>query len=242
MRVPAPPRSNSDNCYYGVYYAIVDKNQDPEKRGRVKLRFPWLPGSGEQSSYWAQLAVPMVGKEYGTYFVPEKNDTVMVVFIDGNIRRPVVIGGMWNKSDTPPETNENGKNDFRFIKSRAGHRLLFDDSKKTKVCLTDTKNANYVGVGKFADGGKSPNKMEVGTPAGINGKPKQGVGVTSAEGSINLWCPKGTLSVTAKHVEMTASDKADVNAGGKLETKGGMSGDVISQGAGAFKGAKVKIN
>jgi hypothetical protein len=160
-----PKRAPLDPQLCGIYYGIVCQNKDEEgKVARVKVRFPWLPGGDKDQAHWALLAVLMEGEKFGTYTVPEIDDTVMVVFLHGDIRRPVVIGGMWNKTDTPPEVNENGKNDFRFIKSRSGHRFLLDDSSKVKVVITDKDNKNYIGCGEFAKGGDGRNAFEMAGP------------------------------------------------------------------------------
>jgi phage baseplate assembly protein gpV len=225
----------------GVYYAIVTQNKDARKLGRVKVRLPWLPGGDRDQSSWAQVAVPMAGDEFGTFTLPEVDDTVLVVFIAGDIRYPVVVGGMWNKTDEPPEVNEDGKNDFRFIKSRAGHRLLFDDSSNTAVLLTDHKDSNYLGCGDFAAGGDGPNSMEIGAPDGVNGQPSKGVGVTSASGTVNVWCPNGTLTVKGQHAEITASSKIDLKAGGDLKLEGGMTATVGASGEVKVNGSKVKV-
>ena len=226
----------------GIYYAIVTQNKDEEKKmARVKVRFPWMPGGDKDQSHWAHIAVPMTGDKFGTFTLPEVEDTVLVVFIAGDINHPVVIGGMWNQVDKPPEVNENGKNDFRFIKSRSGHRFLFDDTDKTKVVLTDRTNTNYMGAGAFAEGGESPNKMELKAPQPINGNPEKGVATCSMEGTFNIWCPKGTLDIAAKHVEITASDKADIKAGGKLNLEGVTNAKCISIKASKYEGSKIKI-
>ena len=237
---PEPATGDMGLC--GVYYAIVTQNKDEEKKmGRVKVRFPWLPGGDKDQSHWAQIAVPMSGDKFGTFVLPEVEDTVLVVFMAGNINHPVVIGGMWNKVDKPPEINEDGKNDFRLIKSRAGHRFMFDDTDKTKVVLTDYTNTNYFGVGMYAEAGGSSNKMELQTPQAINGTPEKGVAMCSMEGTFNIWCPNGTLKVEAKHIEFTASDKADVKAGGKLKLEGKSNAKNISTQASKYEGSTIKV-
>ena len=236
-----PSPQTGDMALCGVYYAIVTQNKDEQKLGRIKVRFPWLPGGDQDQSAWAQLLVPMAGAEFGTFTLPEVEDTVAVVFLSGDINYPVVIGGIWSSVDKPPEANENGKNDFRFIKSRSGHRLLLDDSDKTKIALTDRTNTNFAGTGTFAEGGDSPNKMELAVPKPINGSPTKGVAVASMEGTVNLWCPNGTLKIEAKDVEITASDKANIQAGGEVKLEGGMNAKVCSAGAGKYEGSQVKI-
>ena len=225
----------------GVYYGVVTQNKDEEENlARIKVKLPWL-ADGDQT-HWAQLAVTMVGDKYGTYVLPEVGDTVYVVFIGGDIEHPVVIGGGWNKTDTPPETNDNGKNDFRFIKSRSGHRLLLDDTKKTKVILTDGKNENLIGVGTFAADGSSPNKMEVPAPTPVSGSAKEGVAASSMKGTLTIACPDGTLKIKGTDVEITAKEKMTMKSKGELKLEGSTMGDIHTNQAIKAEGAKTNVN
>ncbi|MCK4734088.1 MAG: hypothetical protein KAT65_16670, partial [Methanophagales archaeon] len=116
--------------FYGVFIGLVTNNEDDEKRGRVKVEFPWRGNSNE--SNWARVATVMAGKDRGTFFLPEVDDEVLVAFDRGDINHPYVIGSLWNGVDTPPETNADGKNNIRKIKSRSGHEIIFDDNHKQK--------------------------------------------------------------------------------------------------------------
>jgi uncharacterized protein involved in type VI secretion and phage assembly len=87
----------------------------------------------------------MAGPERGTYFLPEKDDQVLVVFEHGEVERPIVIGSLWNKNEPPPETNANGKNEVKVIKSKTGHRIIFDDTEGAeKVTVVDSTKKNKV--------------------------------------------------------------------------------------------------
>lgn len=218
---PSPHTQDASLC--GVYFALVTQNKDEELRGRVKVRFPWLDGGDQDQSGWAQLSSPMAGSQYGAFTLPEVGDTVAVVFIAGDIRFPVIVGGIWSKQDPPPETNADGKNAFRFIKSRSGHRFILDDSDEVKVVLTDRSDSNHVGVGSFAKSGGGPNATEVATPPSLNGSPKEGVAASALGGTLNLFCPNGTLTLKGQNVELTASGKADVNVGSTFKMSGGTS-------------------
>lgn len=212
-----PGSASADSALGGIYYAVVTNNKDDEKKlGRIKVRFPWLAGGDTDESTWAHIAVPMIGDKFGTWFLPEVEDVVAVVFMAGDINHPIVIGGVWSKEDPPPEVNEDGKNDFRLIKSRSGHRVLIDDTSETKVVFTDKDDENYMGIGKFPEGGSSDNKMEMATPSAINGSAESGVAINSVQGTVNIWCPKGTLKITAKNIEITASTTIDVKAGADM--------------------------
>jgi len=116
----APP-----NRFYGVVVGVVTNNQDPDDMYRVKVRFPWL--SKDVESNWARVAAPMTGRGRGQYFLPEVDDEVVVAFEHGQIDHPFVIGSLWNGQDTAPESNADGQNNHRTIKSRSGHVLRFND-------------------------------------------------------------------------------------------------------------------
>jgi uncharacterized protein involved in type VI secretion and phage assembly len=121
---------------YGVVSAIVTDNHDPDGRARVKVKFPWLEEQAETD--WAKVVSLMAGKDRGAVCLPENGDEVLVAFEHGDVHHPYILGALWNSEDTPPETNSDGKNNIRKIKSRSGHELIFCDDgegQKEKVEL-----------------------------------------------------------------------------------------------------------
>ena len=121
----------------GLLVALVTDNADPQSLGRVKLRFPTL--SEDYESDWARLAQPGAGPDSGITMLPDVNDEVLVGFESGDIRRPYVIGGLWNGQDKPRLGDglfDNGAVKRRGIISRLGHRIVFlDDAASSGVCL-----------------------------------------------------------------------------------------------------------
>jgi uncharacterized protein involved in type VI secretion and phage assembly len=128
---------------YGAVVGVVSSIDDPDGQGRVKVRFPWLKDDVE--SRWARLVSFMAGTERGAVFRPEVGDEVLVVFEQGDMRFPYILGGLWNGKDAmPSERGQDGGNDIRLIKSRSGHTIVFDDtSGDEKVTVTD-KNGNII--------------------------------------------------------------------------------------------------
>lgn len=143
---------------YGLVVGLVTNNQDPDKLGRVKVKFPWLSDTVE--SHWARIAYPMGGAKRGFWWIPEVDDEVLVGFLFGDVNMPYVVGGLYNGKDIPPEAhditnsfagegyehgsyptdkfNEDGQNDLRFIRSRSGHLFIFDDKEDAeKITLCD---------------------------------------------------------------------------------------------------------
>ncbi|HNS64659.1 MAG TPA: phage baseplate assembly protein V, partial [Anaerolineaceae bacterium] len=68
--------------------ATVIDNKDPEKLGRIKVRFIW----DQQPTTWLRVVTPHAGPDRGNYFIPEVDDQVLVGFEFNNPDCPYVIG------------------------------------------------------------------------------------------------------------------------------------------------------
>lgn len=136
----------------GVVCAIVTNNDDPDKLGRVKLKFPWL--ADEYESDWARLASLGAGPDSGVMFLPQVNDEVLVAFEHGDIRRPYVIGGLWNGVDKPRLGDglfDNGGVKRRGIVSRRGHRVvLFDADGDSGIALLSSDDTLKIALKETA--------------------------------------------------------------------------------------------
>src|SRR5262245_59193401 len=129
----------------GVRPAIVVDNKDGNGNPgyRVKVKFPWL--NEQETSFWARIAIPMGGADRGTYVLPEIDDQVLVVFEHGDVERPIVVGALWSKKQEPVEVNQSGKNHSKLIKSRCGHRIIFDDKQGAeRIVIVDKTRKNKI--------------------------------------------------------------------------------------------------
>ena len=90
----------------GVVIGLVTNVNDPEKNGRIKVRFPWLDDQHETD--WIQIATMVAGNFRGSSFMPEVNDEVLLAFDHGDVRFPYVIGFLWNGQDQPPGGGKGG--------------------------------------------------------------------------------------------------------------------------------------
>ncbi|HSI51705.1 MAG TPA: type VI secretion system Vgr family protein [Ideonella sp.] len=59
------------------------------------------PGN-EQSGTWVRVATPAAGANWGSVFTPRIGAEVAVQFIEGDIDRPLITGGVYNGPQTPP--------------------------------------------------------------------------------------------------------------------------------------------
>ena len=214
---------------FGVVIGVVTNNQDPDKLGRVKMRFPWL--DEEDESNWARIATTMAGNNRGTFFLPEVDDEVLVAFEHGNTEKPYVVGALWNGVDAPVRDNADGKNNQRVIRSRAGHEFILNDEDGKEQVEIKTKAGHQFllddtsGSEKIAIVDKSGNnKIEIDTA--------QNSIAISAQTKITLKAP--TVEITADS-EMTAkSAKVEISSDGPATVK--------SSAMLTIQGSMVKIN
>lgn len=199
-----------DSRIYGVVVGIVTDNKDPDKLGRVKVKIPRL--SGEDESNWARVISFMAGKEMGGFFLPEVNDEVLVAFEYGDINIPYVIGSLWNGKDSPPLTNDDGKNNFRIIKSRSGHVIRLDDTDgQEKIEIVD----------------KSENNKII-----IDTKEKK-ISIKSDK-DIEISAPNGKVKIEAMDIEAKSSASTKIEASSTMDLK--------ASATATLKGATVNIN
>ena len=196
-RIPSP-----------VIGKVVD-NKDPEKLGRVKVSFPSLPN--EDTSWWAPIASLGAGKDRGWFFLPEIEDEVLVMFSHGDMRRPVVVGALWNGKDNSPEQN-GGSNERRVLVSREGSKIEFDDDQGL-VTIADGS-----GIGKIVL--STENKITLEASSGD-------VCIQAPSGELNIVADKldinGQQNLTISSTSgMDAGSDADLNikAGAMLQLSG----------------------
>jgi uncharacterized protein involved in type VI secretion and phage assembly len=207
-----PPPDARTNKIYGVVVGIVTNNQDPDKLGRVKVRFPWLDDDDE--SNWARVATLMAGKDRGAFFLPEVEDEVLVAFEHGDVQFPYVLGALWNGTDTPARANDDGNNNLRVFKSRSGHELIFnDDSQGKKEQVEIHTNAGHQ---ILLDDSAGQEKITIKDKSGNNS-----IQIDSAQNAIAI-SSQMKLSLKAQTIEIEAGATMTIKAGATMTIKGAM--------------------
>ncbi|MDT5267894.1 MAG: hypothetical protein QOH49_80 [Acidobacteriota bacterium] len=132
--------------WYGVFPALVSDIVDPDGQGRVKVKLPWSPDtSGASYEAWARLATLMGGNNRGSWFIPDVNDEVLIMFEAGDPRRPYVVGGLWNGSDAPPDSMDGAGNNYRkVVRSRNGVQITLDDTDGQEKMILETPGGQKV--------------------------------------------------------------------------------------------------
>jgi phage baseplate assembly protein gpV len=120
---------------------VVAKVKDRNSLGQVLVKYDWLPGNAE--GYWAPIATTMSGSSRGSWFMPEKEDEVLVCFEHGDVQHPYVVGFLWNGKQKPPSLDASFDADpqRRMLKSVNGHMIeLYDPD------VSSSGEAGYIRV------------------------------------------------------------------------------------------------
>ncbi len=201
MRAPALLDSSSRSPLPGGHLAEVVSVNDPDQLSRVQVRLLSFDGIGRQDApIWARVAVPFAGGNRGAFMLPDVGDEVLVTFVNGDARLPVVIGGLWNGSQAAPETLGGGGDsiDRWTIVGKAGTRIAIVEESPGDATISFTTPNGVSGELTDAGGGKIELVMG-GTTATID---NQGVTVSTS----------ANVKVQATLVEISAS-MVTVNAG-----------------------------
>ena len=238
------------NKVEGVVVGVITNINDPQKLGRVQVKYPWMPkyNRAELSSNWARVVSMAAGKNRGILFMPEVDDEVLVAFENGDVNFPYVVGVLWNKKDKPPDgAVVAGKVNQRIIRSRSGHVVILDDTQgKEKISITDKTGKNSIEIdsktnamtlkttGDFTidAGGKlmikskqdmtiqSMAKAGISANSNLNLEAKTGANMKAGASQLDLQAAGAAIKGTKVDVQATA--QASVKGSAMVQIQGGM--------------------
>ncbi|HEU4593527.1 MAG TPA: phage baseplate assembly protein V [Pyrinomonadaceae bacterium] len=192
----------------GVATGIVTNNQDAEGLSRVKVKYPWREDS--QESYWARLAVLAAGDNRGTLWIPEVGDEVLLAFDKGDIQHPYVLGSLWNGKDKPPETNSDGQNDTKMIRSRSGHKITLLDKKGGESVEIKTQGGHTI----LLDDGAG--RVEIKDSSGSNK-----IVIETKQNSLSIESAM-SLKIKSQSIDIEAGASMNIKASGTLTIQGAL--------------------
>ncbi|MFE3553430.1 VgrG-related protein [Streptomyces sp. NPDC059193] len=219
---------------------VVDIN-DPKKRGRVRVKLDCLDETYETT--WAET-VQLSGSLGHGVVLPEVGDVVAVVFEQGCLDSPLVVGAVDDPIDKVDHTmalvdggrGGKGRTNIRTFASKDGHRLELVD-----------KNGRGMGATLITgDGGDLKIQLDASkTLISVNSKGKveitgtKGVSVVALDGPLEL-SGQSVVIKALKDVSVKGAS-IDVNASAQLKAHGAkaeFSGSAMAE----LKAPMVKIN
>jgi uncharacterized protein involved in type VI secretion and phage assembly len=184
----------------GCYLGEVTSVNDPDSLSRVQVKLFGLDDDAQTSGLlWARVAVPFAGSSRGAFFLPDVGDEVLISFVNNDERLPVVVGGLWNGSASPPETLGGGGTaiDRWTIVGKAGTRIaIIEESSGQPTIKLSTPGGNSVTITDDS-GGKIEAKVA-------------GTSIVIDTSNVKIVAPS-KLEIQAGQIEMTAG-KVNVDA------------------------------
>lgn len=118
----------------GAQIGVVTSVNDPESRARIQVQLMSADADGN-ALLWARVAVPFAGNNCGAFLIPDVGDEVIIHFINGDPRFPIVGGSLWNGQTSVPESIPGNRIDRWTLTGRNGTRIAIveENSGQEKV-------------------------------------------------------------------------------------------------------------
>jgi uncharacterized protein involved in type VI secretion and phage assembly len=238
MNIESPPAAGLTASVQGFHYGIVKKiHEDPDSQTRVLIELPLMENS---EGIWARLANIYASNSFGTFFMPEVNDEVIVGFLNDDTDFPVILGSLYSSKNTPPYTPDE-ENTIKAIVTKSELKLEFNDDKKIITILTPAGNTICLSDDDESITIEDQNKNKV------------------------TFSSDGIVMDSKSHIKLKATEDITIEAGGNLTMKatsnvdisglqisstadtsysasGNASAEFTSSGTCTVKGAMVMIN
>jgi phage protein D len=217
----ASPASKAPAPMAGVVTAIVSDLNDPMELGRIKVKFPWL--SDDYDTDWARMTQPGAGNARGMVVMPEVGDEVLVAFEMGDVRRPFVIGSLYNGQDKPMLGgnlfDSSGAVNRRGFVSKAGSALIFfDGDSKEGIALMSSDKGLRISMDK--------------TNTIIK---------VSSNGKVEIQADQDVTISTSTSMTLQAQTSLKIESSGTLELQGAQV-QITSNGPLQVQGTPIQLN
>lgn len=223
----------------GLHIGKITKlDEDPIKENKIQIEIPLL--NGDKNTVWARLSTLWAGNNYGTFFIPEKGDEVVVGFFNNDPCHPVILGSLYSSKHVPPCKIED-ENNTKAIVTKSKLKIEFDEEKK--IITLETPGKNIIEINddaksiKLADQHK--NKIEMNS----NGILIDSVKEIQLKAKTNIVIDAGANMDTKAKSNMTLEGlNIEAKAKAQFTAKGNAKAELSASGQTVVKGAMVMIN
>jgi Rhs element Vgr protein len=238
--IEAPTAAGLLPGIHGLHLGKVKKiDEDPDGQTRIQVDLP-LIGSDGDGGIWARYASGYATGDAGLFFLPEVGDEVVVGFVNGDPRFPLVLGNLYSSQKAPPFTPD-ADNTHKAIVTKGQVKIDIDDAKKIITIETP--------------GGHSVTLDDDGTAVTIQDSNGNKIELTSS--GITLDSASDLTLKAAGNVKIEAAAAGSVKAGTDLSlqglnvsakadasfsAKGQASAELSASGQAKVSGAIVMIN
>ena len=235
---------NSIKNIYGItssvqglkYGKVVKVEGDENSKYRVFVNIPTINNNND--GVWCRISSLYASSKGGILFLPEKDDEVIIGFIENNTSSPIILGSLYNEKNKPTVEFKN-ENNTKVIKTNSEMEIRFEEKDKNILIKTSDKKSIEIS--------EKNKKIEIKSDED---------NITIEDGEISIKCKKN-ITISGKDITLNANGNINVKAGNNLtlegvnnkingsmstNIKGGSSSKLESSGITEIKGSLVKIN
>lgn len=228
----------------GLVVGTVTNNNDPDGTGKVKVTF--VARTDDAESNWARVLCLGAGEKRGLVVLPEVGDEVLLGFEGGDLRQPIVLGGLYGARTTMPVVDTERGIEARSLTSRLGHVVEVKDG----AAPADQHVLLQLAGGKH-ELRLAKDKVDLVMPAGVPFSLKVG------DQSSLVFDGKGSLAIKAINITIEAQGNLTTTSTGAMKTESKSTLEVVGQmttvkangvlqvqsaGPASIKGTPVAIN
>ncbi len=222
-----------ENRIFGIVVGEVVKNYSETLPGRVCVSIH-VRDTNANVLKWARVAAPYSGSSWGMYFLPEVGDQVLVVFEQGIIDRPYVIGCIQKDLNSFLRKSKHMANQHKRIVTKNGNALEFEDlpageGEQDRLTLHTSGEQHYLTMDnqkkKIVLQDKEGNaKVEMSTVGGrITIRAAERLRISVGENiSVVMNGMNGKITVNASDVSINTTTQLNMSGGGKANLSGGV--------------------
>ncbi len=148
-----PARVTPKPKVFGFMHAVIDAGGsgeyaeiDEDGRYKVKLPFDLSDASEGKASKFVRMAQPYSGPGMGMHFPLHKGTEVLLIHLDGDPDRPLIVGSVPNPDTISPVTGANQTQ--CVIHSGGNNRIVIEDTDGTqRIAMTSPTASTYFSIG-----------------------------------------------------------------------------------------------
>lgn len=243
--------SNAGNIS-GILIGTVNNTYNKKAPDRVEVEIP-IGGAGKTVIVWAKFMSPAAGKEWGMYYKPEVGDKVIISFHNGNIKKPFILGCVYEMNAKMINECCESLNSKKKIKTKGGGEISFENKDNNETITITTKKKSKIVINDTEDtisivGSNGKNLMKINSKSGkIEVTAENNLSLAAGDTKIKLQ-KSGNVDIECKNfnIKNKANIKMDANKvqleGVQVNVKAAAGMKLESSAILEAKGTMVKIN
>lgn len=136
-----PPLIEKSKARKNATIGVVSQVDDPESLGRIKVI---LPTYNDIETEWLEVVSLGAGANKGQLILPDIDDNVLLLFVNGEIAQAVVLGGVYGENELPYPVIDEGRVK-RYVTQTAGNQRIYLDDGEVSIKI-ETQTGHNISI------------------------------------------------------------------------------------------------